>query len=119
MVNLDTHVLVHALTGDLSPHEEHVLRREPWGVSAIVLWELAKLVQLGRLTLDLDSAAFRRALAALHIWPLDLDVARQSTRLDFKSDPADEWIAATSIVHAVPLLTRDERIRRSALVPLA
>ena len=54
-------------------------------------------------------------------WPstIDLAVARQSTRLDFQGDPADELIAATSVVHDVPLLTRDRRIRRSELVPLA
>ena len=55
----------------------------------------------------------------MHVWPLDLDVARTATRLDFRSDPADELIAATSVVHGVPLLTRDARIRRSKVVPLA
>jgi PIN domain nuclease of toxin-antitoxin system len=39
--------------------------------------------------------------------------------LDFKSDPADELIAATSVVERIPLLTRDKRIRKSKLVPLA
>ena len=39
--------------------------------------------------------------------------------LDFDSDPADEIIAATSVVHRVPLLTRDRRMRRSKLVPIA
>jgi PIN domain nuclease of toxin-antitoxin system len=53
------------------------------------------------------------------VWPLDLAVARASTRLDFRGDPADEVIAATSIVYAVPLLTRDKRILRSKMVPLA
>ncbi len=52
-------------------------------------------------------------------WPLELAVCRQSTELDFHSDPADELIAATSIVHRVPLLTRDRGIRRSKIVPLA
>jgi PIN domain nuclease of toxin-antitoxin system len=42
----------------------------------------------------------------------------QSTRLDFRGDPADEIIAATSVVHRVPLLTRDRRIRGSRIVPL-
>ena len=51
--------------------------------------------------------------------PLDLSVARASTRLDFRADPADELIAATSIVHGIPLLTRDRRMRRSKLVSLA
>jgi PIN domain nuclease of toxin-antitoxin system len=39
--------------------------------------------------------------------------------LDFDSDPADEIIAATSLVHRVPLMTRDRKMRRSKLVPIA
>jgi PIN domain nuclease of toxin-antitoxin system len=39
--------------------------------------------------------------------------------LDFKGDPADEIIAATSIVHGVSLVTRDRVLRRSRRVPLA
>ncbi|NIP59832.1 MAG: type II toxin-antitoxin system VapC family toxin, partial [Gemmatimonadetes bacterium] len=46
-------------------------------------------------------------------------VARSSTDLDFEGDPADELIAATSVVHGVPLLTRDRQIRSSKRVPLA
>jgi hypothetical protein len=41
MLNLDTHMLVHALRGDLSPHEHELLSSNAWGVAAIVLWELA------------------------------------------------------------------------------
>lgn len=84
-----------------------------------MLWELAKLSELGRIDLDLDDVEVVRALRALHVWPLDLAVARMSTRLDFHGDPADEIIAATSVVHGVPLLTRDRVIRRSRIVPLA
>jgi PIN domain nuclease of toxin-antitoxin system len=53
------------------------------------------------------------------VWAIDFEVALQSTQLDFYSDPADELIAATSIVHGVPLLTRDTKILRSKLVPFA
>ena len=53
------------------------------------------------------------------IWPIDLVVARASTRPDFESDPVDEIIAATSVVYNVPLLTRDRVIRGSKIVPLA
>ena len=60
-----------------------------------------------------------RALNRVHVWPIDLAVARASTRLDFESDPTDEIIAATSVVHNVPLLTRDRIIRGSKVVPLA
>ena len=119
MLNLDTHMLVRGLADDVTPKERRLLADEPWGISAIVLWELGKLVQLRRLSMDLQSPELARALATIHVWPLDLDVARASTRLDFRSDPADELIAATSVVHSVPLLTRDRKIRRSRMVPLA
>ena len=119
MLNLDTHILIHALRGDVRPNEQGLLARQTWSVAAIVLWELAKLAQLGRITLDLDDPDVGSALASLHVWPLDMSVARASTRLDFRGDPADELIAATSLVHGIPLLTRDRRILRSKIVPLA
>ena len=119
MLNLDTHILILAIDGELQPSEQSLLTRNPWSVSAIVLWELAKLVQLGRLDMDLDDREAVRILNRLHVWPIDLDVARASTRLDFRSDPTDEIIAATSVVHRVPLITRDRVIRRSKVVPLA
>ena len=119
MLNLDTHILVFALSGALRPSEEVLLTQSRWSISAIVLWELAKLVQLGRISMDFDDGAVARALSRLHVWPIDLETARLSTRLDFDGDPADHLIAATSIVHDVPLLTRDCAIRRSKMVPLA
>ena len=119
MLNLDTHILVHALSGDLREAERKLLAENNWGISAIVYWELAKLVQLGRLDLDLEDREVRSVLNQLHVWPIDIAVARQSTQLDFKGDPADELIAATSVVHSVPLLTRDRVILGSGLVPLA
>jgi PIN domain nuclease of toxin-antitoxin system len=119
MLNLDTHVLLHALAGSLRPPEEALLVREPWSISAIVLWEVAKLVQLGRIEVDLDDPELTRALSRLHVWPLDLEVCRAIRSLDVAGDPADEIIAATSLVHQVPLMTRDRNLRRSKIVPLA
>ena len=116
MLNLDTHILVYALAGKLRKKERELLEADSWGVSAIVLWELAKLSQLGRIEIDLEDREVVRALKQVHVWPIDLEVARISTRLDFRGDPADELIAATSIVHGVPLVTRDKAIRRSKLV---
>ena len=119
MLNLDTHILIFALQGKVRPAERRMLLRSDWGISAIVLWELAKLSQLGRVELDLHSRRFRDALSNVHVWPIDLEVAVASTDLDFYGDPADELIAATSLVHDVPLLTRDRVIRKSRLVPIA
>ncbi len=119
MLNIDTHILIFALLGELRFAEESLLYGSRWSVSSIVLWELAKLVQLGRLDLDLNDREVVRTLSRLHVWPIDLAIARASTSLDFRGDPADELIAATSVVHDVPLLTRDETIRKSKMVPLA
>jgi len=119
MLNLDTHILIHALQDKLKKQERQLLAQHSWSISAIVLWELAKLSQLNRVAIDLRSPDFTRVLARIHIWPLDLAVCNKITELDFQSDPADEIIAATSVVHRVPLITRDRRIRRSKLVPLA
>ena len=49
MLNLDTHVLLYAVTGALRPRERRLLGADRWSVSAIVLWEIAKLAQLGRI----------------------------------------------------------------------
>ena len=119
MLNLDTHILIFAVSGDLRPAEQALLSQNRWSVSAIVFWELAKLVQLGRIDMDLDDRDVVRILSRLHVWPIDLAVARASTQLDFRSDPADELIAATSVVHDIPLLTRDRTMRRSKIVPMA
>ena len=80
---------------------------------------MAKLVQLDRVRMDLEDREVAGVLARLHVWPIDLAVAIASTRFDFRGDPADELIAATSIVHRVPLVTRDRVIRGSQIVPLA
>ena len=119
MLNLDTHILISALLGNLRPDEESLLARSGWSISAIVLWELAKLIQLGRISIAMEDRDLARILDQIHVWPIDLEIALTSTRLDFQSDPADELIAATSIVHNIPLLTRDRTIRNSNIVPLA
>lgn len=119
MLNLDTHILLYALAGELTVRETALLSNDSWSISAIVLWEIAKLSELGRIEIDLDSPELGRILAGLQTWPLTLDVCRAIRTLDFDSDPADEIIAATSIVHRVPLLTRDRRLRRSRRIPLA
>ena len=119
MLNLDTHILVFALVGNLRSRERALLDENEWSMSGIVPWELAKLVQLGRVEVDLDDREVARTLDSIQLWPIDFTIAKMSTRLDFQGDPADELIAATSIVHDVPLLTRDATIRRSKMVPLA
>jgi PIN domain nuclease of toxin-antitoxin system len=119
VLNVDTHILLYAVTGALRPREVRLLGADRWSVSAIVLWEIAKLAQLGRLAVDLDDAEVVRALARVHVWPITRQIAHASTQLDVDGDPADELIAATSLIHNVPLVTRDRGLLKSKLIPLA
>ena len=119
MLNLDTNILLATVNDELKQREEELIRGGDLAISDIVLWELAKLVQLKRIRLDLDGTVFRRVLRQLTVYPITLEIARHSTALDFRSDPADEIIAATSIVERIPLLTRDTKILKSNMVPLA
>ncbi|MFQ5741090.1 MAG: PIN domain-containing protein [Acidobacteriota bacterium] len=119
MLNLDTHILLHALSGNLSLREARILSSDTWSISAIVLWEICKLADLGRIELDVDDADVARTLHRIHTWPLTLEICRQSCRLDCGGDPADQIIASTSVVHRLPLVTRDRRLLKSKVVPLA
>jgi PIN domain nuclease of toxin-antitoxin system len=119
MLNVDTHVLLYAVTGALRPRERRMLAADRWGISAVVFWEIAKLARLGRIAVDLDDPDVVRVLARVHVWPLTREIAAASTRLDVRADPADELIAATSVVHRVPLITRERALRKSKMVPLA
>jgi PIN domain nuclease of toxin-antitoxin system len=119
MLNLDTHILVHAVAGHLTRRESELLCTHRWSISAIVLWEVAKLAQLGRIEVELDDPDVVRVLRAVHVWPITRQIAVASTRLDVSDDPADKIIGATSLVHSVPLVTRDRHLRRSKVIPLA
>jgi PIN domain nuclease of toxin-antitoxin system len=89
----------------------------------ISLWEVATLVERGRLHLDvpldewLNAAAHPRSVQLLPVSPR---VAAEIARLPeiFHRDPADRIIVATSRAQRVPVLTHDDRIRRSRLVSL-
>jgi methylthioribose-1-phosphate isomerase len=48
--------------------------------------------------MDLDGPELDRFLAQVHIWPLTVEIARALRDIDVRSDPADEVIAATSLV---------------------
>jgi PIN domain nuclease of toxin-antitoxin system len=121
VIVLDTHIWVWWVHDDpeLPPlyraeverHEAHGL-----GISAMSCWEVAKLVELGRLILPFPIEVWlSRALAepGIQLLPLTPQIAVESTRLPppFHRDPADQISVATARVYGCPLVTVDERIR--------
>src|ERR1041384_2025576 len=96
----------------------------PVGFSAISLWEIAKLVERGRIELAQsvdDSLEQLETSAFITILPLTGRVAVESPRLGarFHSDPIDQVIVATARCHGLTLLTVDERIIESGVVAVA
>lgn len=119
MLNLDTHIVVKSLVGELRPHEVTLIANDECGICPIVMWEIQMLADRGRINIDLDHPVMVDALRRLHIWPISAEICRAIRRLDFDGDPADALIAATSLAHKVPLLTRDRKLLNSSVVPLA
>lgn len=121
MLNLDTHVLIFMVQDELNHNERQKILSisDKLCISSIVLWEIAMLVKKNRIRFDFDSNEWKSLVSDLKILDIDEKIATQSTHLDFDSDPSDQLIAATSIIHNIPLLTRDKNILKSKLVPFA
>lgn len=121
MIVLDTHIWVwwlHDAPELAANYRAEVERHEPsgLGVSVISCWEIAKLVELGRLVLPLPVEMWlQKALAepGIRLLPLTPRIAVESTRLPqpFHRDPADQIIVATARIYSCPLVTVDSRIR--------
>ena len=120
MILLDTHAWVWWVHGDarLSEEQRKMLDArivDGIGVSIISCWEVAKLVEHGRLKLLQDVAEWLEvALAYPGVRLLDLSpaIVVESTRLPqpFHKDPADQMIVATARIHDSPLATADDKI---------
>ena len=116
MLNLDTHILINAVGNLLTRHERQILAVEQWGISDIVLWEIEMLHSRGRVAYGLDNPLLASAILRVRVWPITREICLRLRELDFRSDPADEIIAATSLAYDVPLVTRDAKIRNSKML---
>ncbi len=130
MILLDTHAVLWWADGDrqrLSDAALEAIDREiesasqPDGspgllVSAISCWEVAMLVQRGRLALSLDVERWLTLLIshpAVRLVALEPAVAVAATRLPepFHADPADRFLVAQARALAIPLISADSKIR--------
>ncbi|MCC7503680.1 MAG: type II toxin-antitoxin system VapC family toxin [Saprospiraceae bacterium] len=118
MIIIDTHILIWWVneSPNLSPQQLQTLEaQEIVAVSAISIWEIAKLVEKGRLILDRSVSDWIDAILLIpkiQLIPLTPEIIIQSTQLpgDFHNDPADQIIVATAIYLNCKLLTQDSKI---------
>lgn len=122
MIVLDTHIWVWWIHGDdrlttsqmelITTNEADII-----GVSAISCWEVAKLVEYGRLALPCSLAEwFEQAFSYPGVQLIELtpEIVIESTQLpgEFHRDPADQIIVACARVNNCPLVTSDSKIRK-------
>jgi PIN domain nuclease of toxin-antitoxin system len=126
VIVLDTHIWVWWVHGDphLSPAHSAVLQQHDGsglGISAISCWEVAKLVEKGRLILPCPIDDWMRlalGYPGITLLPLEPRIAIESTRLPapFHNDPADQIIVATARICECLIVTIDKKICRYAHV---
>ncbi len=121
MILLDTHVLIWWANGEsekLSAAAIAAIEAEEQQrlMSAISCWEVAMLVERGRLGLNVDIERWLNLVASvprLQLLPLSPAVAVASTRLPgtFHADPADRFLVAQARHLNIALVTADSKIR--------
>ena len=123
MILLDTHALIWWVSepSRIPVRARRVLDAaveagQPVGVSSISIWEVAMLVQGGRLAFTMPTdvwIARVESLPFLTFLPVDNRIAARAVQLeDFPHrDPADRIIAATALGAGATLATADARLR--------
>lgn len=120
MIVLDTHVWIWWAGGSDRLSDAHrdainAAATAGLGISAISCWEVAKLVEPGRIELDRPALDWLRAALALprvRLLPLSPEIAAAACALPglFHRDPADQVLVATARVHGARLATADRKI---------
>lgn len=121
MIVLDTHVLIWWVDNPLLLSEpakraiENSIQTKSLYVSCMSSWEIALLVDRGRLQLTVDVRdwlARCEALPFLSFVPVNTAIGVESVRLpDFPhADPADRIITATALSLGAQLVTKDEKL---------
>ena len=122
MILLDTHLLIWLYAGErnrIPAAVQRRLNREQLGLSPFVQLELAYLYEVGRVRTSAQ-AVIEELGARLELVVADVAAAAVCSAalgLTWTRDPFDRLLAAHATVTSLPLVTKDETIRRH--VPLA
>ena len=122
MYVLDTHTLIWWVSSDsrLSASAKIAIESARAAgdeiiVSSITSWEIAMLLNKGRLQLTMDVDSWISTISQIEnvrFYAVDNKVMIESTRLpgDFHKDPTDRLIVALARVMSATLITADEKI---------
>lgn len=122
---LDTHAALWLVQGDArlgtgARARIDAARPTELAISDMLLLELAMLVEQGRVVLKTDTAGFLNRLASRFlVIPINGTIAIEAMALGLEeADPFDRVFVATARQTDAELVTRDEAISRSGLVPV-
>ncbi len=127
MILLDTHVLVWLALqpNKLSRKAKEAIRsarlHSGLAVAAITLWELAWLVENGRIESAMSIESFlRECVSKVTVLPVTPEIAVRAVSFpkSYPKDPQDRLIGATALVEGAGLVTHDRGIAKSGLVPV-
>jgi PIN domain nuclease of toxin-antitoxin system len=119
VIIIDTHIWVWWVQNDsrLIQKYQNLLNEyesQGLGLSIIYCWEVAKLIEINRLTLPVSIDEWLKlalAYPGIQLLNLTVPIIVQATQLTgFHKDPADQIIVATAKVYQCPLLTVDSKI---------
>ncbi len=121
MIVLDTHTWIWFISNPelLSKRAEKsadtAMNAKEIFISSISAWEIALLVEKGRLKLTMDVTDWisqSERLPFFRFIPVDNSIALKAVNLPqpLHSDPADRIIIATAKAIGAPLVTKDEKI---------
>ena len=128
MILLDTHVVLWLAFEDAkisrkarAAIEEARKSGEGLAISDISLLEIASLERKNRITLRSTLEAFLTEIEnRFVVFPISARVCVRAMQFPaaYPNDPADRVIGATALISGISLVTADDAIRRSRVVPI-
>ena len=123
---LDTHAVLWIVAGDtqrLSPRVRMLAKSndvESFGLAAITLLEIARLMKAGAIVPATDPADWLDHIARrFQVVSLTAGIAWRAVDFDWAhKDPADRLICATALEHRLTLVTQNREIPRWGGVPV-
>jgi len=128
MIVLDTHVIIwdalkpKSLSTPARQAIDQANQQDGIIICDISLWEIAMLLQKGRLQINTDYITFINLLFQSNqyiLYSITPAIALQSTLFlgEVNADPADRLIAATAVVENAVLVTADKNLRQATSIP--